>query len=297
MSTPVAAAEPLPFAPAPWLMEGSGWVIPIYTPFSTTPIPLPEGSYAPFEAGSSADMSDRFHGGVGMVLILRYSNTDVGPYDELILIPGLFSNTHKGAKEPSYDLAITRIVVSSDRSTVNGRREWGMPKHRGVFSFTSTPSGHTTITVAHPTSPSTPYFRTTLRSSWATPLALPVSTSWLSFRAVKPLLAGYATTLVQRALPSASAPSAVADEKREQAQQTGQRLEAFVPSLNAPGALRVNFSAKGRARLATVEEKGQWETFGDGVGFPRVRAYAPRASFRFESFRMDLEKAVEVQLE
>jgi len=135
----------------PWLLTGSSWIVPLHTPFSETPIPVPAGSYAPFEAGSSADLSSRFHGGVGLILILRYDHTDVGPYDELILIPGLFSNKHEG-EGIKYDWAISRIVVSSDRSTVNvrpplpplvstcshdaelrsrcsqGRPEWGMPK-------------------------------------------------------------------------------------------------------------------------------------------------------------------------
>lgn len=57
---------------SPWDLTGEGWIFPIYTPFSETPIPLPEGSYAALESGTSADQGKRFHGGVGMVMVVRY---------------------------------------------------------------------------------------------------------------------------------------------------------------------------------------------------------------------------------
>lgn len=51
-------------------------MIPLYVPFSTTPIPLPPGAYAPLEAGTEADQSSRFHGGTGFVMLVRYRASD-----------------------------------------------------------------------------------------------------------------------------------------------------------------------------------------------------------------------------
>ncbi|GAA5898836.1 hypothetical protein JCM8208_005408 [Rhodotorula glutinis] len=309
MST--VADEPLPHAPAPWLLTGSSWIIPLHTPFSETPIPLPAGSYAPFEAGSTADLSSRFHGGVGLCLILRYDHTDVGPYDELILIPGLFSNEHEGEGN-KYDWAISRIVVSSDRSTVNGRPAWGMPKHRGVFSFTPSPTSpsSTLITVAHPTSPDQPYFRTLVRDSWATPFPLPVSTNWLALAPIKACLAGYKPSLVQLPLPAAlgsDGANAVGEAKLAQLRETGQRLDAFVA---CPEPLRVDFAATGRCRICVVEpapyaegerkvgadEEQEWAELGDGVGFPRFKPLSRVGNFHMTTFSMDLAKGVVVKL-
>lgn len=59
---------------SPWDLTGEGWIFPIYTPFSETPIPLPEASYAALESGTSADQGKRFHGGVGMVMVVRYNS-------------------------------------------------------------------------------------------------------------------------------------------------------------------------------------------------------------------------------
>lgn len=60
----------------------------------------------------------------------------VGPYDELIYVPGLFSRrprqplrTGRTAAEPiEYFPSITRIYVSTDESVYNGRKNWGIPK-------------------------------------------------------------------------------------------------------------------------------------------------------------------------
>lgn len=69
-----------PLRPArPWSLTGQGWIIPLHTPFSTTPIPIPPAAYAPLERGTEADQSDRFHGGVGFVMLVRYKSSDGEP--------------------------------------------------------------------------------------------------------------------------------------------------------------------------------------------------------------------------
>lgn len=44
----------------------------------------------------------------------------MGPYDEVMIVPGLFSYKVKGRKDKLYRWAITRLYVSGDESTCNG---------------------------------------------------------------------------------------------------------------------------------------------------------------------------------
>ncbi|GAA6027122.1 hypothetical protein JCM8097_002408 [Rhodosporidiobolus ruineniae] len=272
MSCPDAPSG-LPTAPPPWTLAGRGWIFPTYTPFSPTPIPLPDGAYAPLEQGSKADQSGHFHGGVGMVFVVRYETSDVGPYDELIYTPGLFSSSDSPADKPHYHLSITRIYVSTDASVYNGRRNWGIPKHRGVFSFTTLSPSRTLLTVSHPSSPSSPFFRAILADSRLTPFAMPVNTTWLSWRLSRWLMDGYTAEIFQPALPFASEAD---EEKKASVQATGQALEALVGSEET---YRLSPPSKGWSRLAYLEEappeEGEggkdWSGFGDGVGFPRFK--------------------------
>ncbi|BGP40057.1 hypothetical protein JCM10449v2_004015 [Rhodotorula kratochvilovae] len=278
------APEPIPACPAPWSLTGEAWILPLYTPFSTTPIPLPTGSYAPLEQGSKADLSARFHGGVGMVLIVRYATSDAGPYDELMYVPGLFSRpaeAKKAGEKPEYSFVITRIYVSTDASVKNGRRNWGIPKYRADFTFAPSPSGATTLSVSHPSSPRTPFFRIALRRS-SLPLSLPLRTSWLSSCLARACLAGYAPQLVQPPLPAAAA---------SDAQGTGQRADALVGSEKT---YLVHPSAGGWARAVCAEpfaeEKSEagtdWSAFGDGVGFPRFRVWGRWANVHVTGLEM-----------
>ncbi|GAA5999093.1 uncharacterized protein JCM10292_003322 [Rhodotorula paludigena] len=277
----IRTAAGVPVLPAPWSLTGEGWIIPIYTPFSEEPISLPDASYADLEKGTPADLSDRFHGGVGFVMIVRYTTGDAGPYDELMYVPGLFSRS--GAKDgdkPQYDFAITRIYVSTDESVANGRRNWGIPKHRADFSFT--PSGSSTLlTVSHPPSPSKPFFRCLLRDSRTTPFALPVSTSWLSSALVRPLLSGYNPALVQPPLPAA-------ESDAHAVRAEGQRADVLVGSERT---FVVEPTATGWSRVARIEPCGdgegdEWTGFGDGKSFPRFEVYGQRLNVHLTSFEM-----------
>ena len=62
-----------------------------------------------------------------MAQILRYSETPVGSYDELAILPGCFAGIGpKGIKMK--DMRITGIWVSQDTTLMNGRRNWNIPK-------------------------------------------------------------------------------------------------------------------------------------------------------------------------
>ncbi|GAA6059268.1 hypothetical protein JCM10212_006661 [Sporobolomyces blumeae] len=279
-------APGLPLVPTPWDVRGEGWIYPLYTPFSPDPIPLDPAAYSPFERGTSFDLSQRYHGGVGMVMIVRYQHGPAGPYDELLYIPGLFS--HEDAPT-EYFLSNTRIYVSTDVSVANGRKEWGIPKHRANFSFepvAGSPS-KTHLKVSHPSSPSTPFFSAILCDSKVTPFAIPVSTKWLEWKVAKWLINGYEPTLIQPPLPSALLKStrgegADASERGlEYLQETQQTLEAIVGTDGQ--TLAFTPVSSGRSRLSYLEsarpprtegsgdrdQADEWTGFGDGVGFPK----------------------------
>ncbi|GAA5887476.1 hypothetical protein JCM16303_003430 [Sporobolomyces ruberrimus] len=251
--------------PVPWDVKGQGWIYPIYTPFSKSPIKVPKGTYSEFESGTSFDLSERFHGGVGMVMIVRYLDcpgkdispsltprrpsrigrfrveleqaklidsvellldTAAGAYDELLYIPGLFS---KEEKPEEYFLTTTRIYVSTDLSVANGRVEWGIPKHRAEFEFTplSPDSSKMHLTVSHPTNPPRPFFSAVLTDSKLTPFSMPVSTSWLSWPISRYFMDGYNATLIQPPLPSSLDEP---DKARSTLEGTNQTIKAFTGS-------------------------------------------------------------------
>ncbi len=62
----------------------------------------------------------QFKGGLGYVMLVNYQQSPVGPYKELLTIPGKF--------RPHGRQSITRIFVDSQDSTDNGRYNWGIPK-------------------------------------------------------------------------------------------------------------------------------------------------------------------------
>lgn len=109
-----AESSPIKMVPPPWTCHYTGYVGSFYVSPSTG---LPRDlAYDPHEASS-----DRFteagawKGGLAMIQLLRYTSTPVGPYDEMILIPGNFNVPGHG----SYT-RITRIYVSQRDTTYNG---------------------------------------------------------------------------------------------------------------------------------------------------------------------------------
>lgn len=97
-------------APAPWKLKGEGIIL-IYK-FSKSWIEthgkLPE------------HLKGKFQGGLGFVMVLDYQSSPVGPYRELLFIPGTFA--------PYGKQAITKIYVNTEVSTHNGHMNWGIPK-------------------------------------------------------------------------------------------------------------------------------------------------------------------------
>ena len=65
-----------------------------------------------------------------MAQILRYSETPVGAYDELCIIPGHFSAPEKLGLKGKF-MRITGIWVSQEATCRNGRELWNIPKSVG----------------------------------------------------------------------------------------------------------------------------------------------------------------------
>lgn len=107
--------------PAPWNLKGKGYII-LYKfrkDFVQNNANLPEF------------LKDHFIGGLGSVMLVDYSSSDVGPYGEFLLIPGKFQ--HRDRKLNT----ISKIFVSTMESVLNGQENWGIPKEQADFNFQS----------------------------------------------------------------------------------------------------------------------------------------------------------------
>jgi len=111
--------------PAPWSLRGQGHIF----LFRFSQAFLQQEGLIPPSLRSS------FVGGVGALMLVDYAHSDCGPYRELLLIPGNFRIGDK--VRPS----ITRIWVSTQVSVVNGRKNWGIPKHQAQFDVAQRPDG------------------------------------------------------------------------------------------------------------------------------------------------------------
>ena len=111
--------EPIEPVPAPWILKADAYAFPIPPVLG----PLPSKAYAPLEKGSTATQGT-YLGVAGAVLIVRYTDTPVGPYDELTFIPGAFGYNKKyenGLTLPAVGIRGTRFYVSQKYTNWNGR--------------------------------------------------------------------------------------------------------------------------------------------------------------------------------
>jgi hypothetical protein len=108
-----------PNVPAPWTLKGEGIIL-IYR-FKKSWVE--ENGHLP------EPLKGKFHGGFGYVMLVNYKESPVGPYKELLFIPGKFQKNRLQS--------ITRIYVDSESSTQNGRKNWGIPKETLPFTWES----------------------------------------------------------------------------------------------------------------------------------------------------------------
>ena len=115
-----------PRAPAPWTLTGCGYIAAI----RCDPDYLDACCFL-----ESARARGR-RGRIAYMMLVDYTDSPVGPYQELLFIPGRVSTT-TGASH----WTISRIFVSTEASVSNGRDNWGIPKELADFDIHYDTSG------------------------------------------------------------------------------------------------------------------------------------------------------------
>jgi hypothetical protein len=116
-------------APAPWKLRADGYVMLVKPPPGQA------------EAFTQAELTDPRVGPFGCVMFVEYGASPVGPYRELLFIPGTFRFGDQ--RLPS----ITKIYVSSRASVESGRDNWGIPKELADFDVTTGSDGIARMTM------------------------------------------------------------------------------------------------------------------------------------------------------
>ncbi|WP_291780389.1 hypothetical protein [Cecembia sp.] len=102
--------KPEPHFPAPWTLKGEG----IIMVFNFKKDWLKKSGLW------NLNSSEVYRGGLGFVMLVNYHESPVGPYKELLIIPGKYGLQKRQS--------ISHIFVDSEASTENGRYNWGIPK-------------------------------------------------------------------------------------------------------------------------------------------------------------------------
>lgn len=148
----------VPAVPAPWTLEGRGYML-LYR--------LKPEHRARLGHHSSAAR------GLATVMLVDYASSNAGAYRELLYIPGKLATPHGNWHR------ITRIYVSTMDSVINGRQNWAIPKHPAAFDFEPRQSGEV-VTV---TRDGQPVFQASFQARGP---AFPVSTRLLPFPLLQP---------------------------------------------------------------------------------------------------------------
>ncbi|MEM7535365.1 MAG: hypothetical protein AAF639_24520 [Chloroflexota bacterium] len=121
-------------APPPWTLNGHGYIFTYFFPQKF----VEEHGCIP------SQFHGEFTGWIGTMMLVDYQTSAVGPYQELLFIPGQFK---LGVSQQRL-YSITKIYVSTEASVVNGQRNWGIPKELADFEFTDLGGGAEQIRVS-----------------------------------------------------------------------------------------------------------------------------------------------------
>lgn len=124
--------QPTNIAPAPWSLTGRAFVL-IYH-FSK--------AFCQKYGFLNAYQARSLKGFVGAVMLVDYTSSEIGPYQELLFMPGLCGINGR------LTFSISKIYVSTYDSVWNGQNNWGIPKELADFSIVDNPDGSTTFDVA-----------------------------------------------------------------------------------------------------------------------------------------------------
>jgi hypothetical protein len=135
MTSEPLSDSPINVFPPPWHCKADFYSLPFYLTAAQAAKLSPSFIYSPLEAASSFANGNhsRAVGGLSFLQLLRYKDSPVGPYYEMIIAPGYFDwerevedeNGNGHGKKPrrvkGRNLRITRIYVSDRHSAYNGR--------------------------------------------------------------------------------------------------------------------------------------------------------------------------------
>lgn len=137
--SPPAGVSPVP---APWRLKAKLYLFTKLLSPGNREDPvlqgLPPGSYSPTETVHSSALgpvngAPQWKGGLYYIVLVRYEDSPVGPYDELIAVSDGWANPHEKKRTSG---RITNIYVSTLQSVWNGRNNWSMYHfHFFFFSF------------------------------------------------------------------------------------------------------------------------------------------------------------------
>lgn len=126
MLQPNGSLPDVPRAPSPWHLTGSAWLVAVRLPADSPAL----AAFMP------ADVAARRRGALSLLMFVDYTQSPCGPYRELMFIPGNYPFAD-GRRHYS----ISRILVSTWDSVVNGRINWGIPKDRADFDVSREDDG------------------------------------------------------------------------------------------------------------------------------------------------------------
>ncbi len=111
--------------PPPWSLRGSGYVF----LFTFDPWLLRAEGFVPPELG------EHFEAQLGVLMLIEYRKSPVGPYRELLFAVG------RNLRWRNHLFSVSRIFVSSEASAVSGRENWAIPKQTADFEVVKKEQG------------------------------------------------------------------------------------------------------------------------------------------------------------
>lgn len=152
-------------APAPWSLTGNGYI------FSYR---LPE-KFVREKCFLFDYQRDNYKGLLASMMLVDYHTTPVGPYRELLFIPGVFELLEKNT------FSISKIYVSDANSVWNGIENWGIPKELCDFDFQALDERTDKLVAKRE---NTPFFEATIRRG---SFSFPLTTAFLPLRITQQL--------------------------------------------------------------------------------------------------------------
>ncbi|WP_214446026.1 acetoacetate decarboxylase family protein [Flavihumibacter rivuli] len=145
--------------PAPWSLKGEGMILLYHF----------KEEWLRKNACLPDNMPVRLIGNIGAVMMVDYADSPVGPYRELLFIPGRLEHEGKAYWH------ISKIYVNSQDSVVNGRMNWGIPKELARIEMVKLPEQGFGFTVSKQ---GRPVFTSFVRDRW---FSFPITTKLFPF--------------------------------------------------------------------------------------------------------------------